>query len=80
VTTAPFTQPVALRFSDDVQPISAAVEFVGSTTLIRSLWNVACAQGLVAHVTLLPARPSAQVDRRALAQTLSEDIAATIPG
>jgi 1-acyl-sn-glycerol-3-phosphate acyltransferase len=79
VSTAAPVQPVAIRFSDAVQPISAAVEFVGNTTLVRSLWNVACAQDLVAHVTLLPARPSAELDRRALAQTLRADIGATIP-
>ena len=69
-------QPVALRFSDAAQPISRAVEFVGDTTLLQSLWRVACGEGLVARVALLPARPSAQLDRRALAQTLRSDIAA----
>ena len=71
-------QPVALRFSDAGERISRAVEFVGATTLVASLWRVACAQGLVAHVTLLPARASGHADRRALAQTLREDIAAAL--
>lgn len=75
VTSTP-VQPIALRFSDAHAPVSAAVEFVGATTLVESLWRVACADGLVVHVTLLPARPSAHADRRALAQALRDAIAA----
>lgn len=75
IATAARVQPVALRFSDAAQPISSAVEFVGDTTLLQSLWRVACSEGLVARVALLPPRPSAQLDRRALAQTLRSDIA-----
>jgi 1-acyl-sn-glycerol-3-phosphate acyltransferase len=71
-------QPIALRFSDARTPISAAVEFVGATTLVESLWRVACADALVVHVSLLPARPSADADRRVLAQALHGDIAARI--
>ena len=78
IATGTPVQPVALRFSDAQEPISAAAEFVGATTLVESLWRVACAEGLVAHLTLLPARPSAHADRRALAQTLREDIAARL--
>ncbi|CAN5176734.1 lysophospholipid acyltransferase family protein [soil metagenome] len=77
VTSTP-VQPIALRFSDAHQPISPAVEFIGATTLVESLWRVACAEGLVAHITLLPARASAQVERRVLAQTLRDDIAAQL--
>lgn len=78
IATGTPVQPVALRFSDAREPISAMVEFVGATTLVASLWRVACAEGLVAHLTLLPARPAAQADRRALAQTLRDDIAAQL--
>ena len=73
VTSTP-VQPIALRFSDAHTGISPAVEFVGATTLVESLWRVACAEGLIAHITLLPARPSAGVDRRALAQQLHRDV------
>ncbi|MDE2094955.1 MAG: 1-acyl-sn-glycerol-3-phosphate acyltransferase [Burkholderiales bacterium] len=76
IATAAPVQPVALRFSDAAEPISRAVEFVGDTTLLQSLWRVACGEGVVARVALLPARTSAQLDRRALAQTLRSDIAA----
>ncbi len=78
IATATPVQPVALRFSDATAPISAAVEFVGATTLAESLWRVACAERLVVHLALLPARPTAGADRRALAQTLRDDIAARI--
>ena len=76
-TQAP-VQPIALRFSDAQGPISSAVEFVGATTLVESLWRVACAEGVVAHIALLPARTSAGEDRRALAQALRGDIAARL--
>jgi 1-acyl-sn-glycerol-3-phosphate acyltransferase len=76
IATETPVQPVALRFSDAAQPISAAVEFVGDTTLLQSLWRVACGEGLVARIALLPPRASAQVDRRELAEALRADISA----
>ena len=76
VATGTPVQPVALRFSDAHEPFSRAVEFIGRTTLVESLWRVACAERLVAHVTLLPPRPSAHADRRALAAALRGDIEA----
>ncbi|HWI12312.1 MAG TPA: lysophospholipid acyltransferase family protein [Burkholderiaceae bacterium] len=79
IATGVPVQPVALRFSDARAPVSAAVEFVGATTLVQSLWRVACADALVAHLTLLPPRGSRHADRRALAQTLRDDIAARLP-
>ena len=78
IATGTPIQPIALRFSDARERISPAVEFVGATTLVESLWRVACAEQLVAHVALLPARPSAEADRRALAQALHDDIAAQL--
>jgi 1-acyl-sn-glycerol-3-phosphate acyltransferase len=75
IATCTPVQPVAIRFSDARQRVSAAVEFVGSTTLVQSLWRVACANGLTAHITLLAPKPSAQQDRRVLAQMLRQDIA-----
>jgi 1-acyl-sn-glycerol-3-phosphate acyltransferase len=78
VATSTPIQPVALRFSDATDAISRAVEFVGETTLVTSLWRVACAKALTVHVTLLPPRPSAGADRRVLAHALRDDIAAQI--
>ncbi len=78
IATSTPVQPVALRFSDARERISPATEYIGTTTLVASLWRVACAEGLVAHVALLPARHSAQADRRALAQMLRDDIGAEL--
>jgi 1-acyl-sn-glycerol-3-phosphate acyltransferase len=78
IATATPVQPVALRFADAHHAVSAAVEYVGATTLVDSLWRVACADRLEAHVALLPARPSVDADRRGLAQLLRADIAARI--
>jgi len=78
IATGTPIQPVALRFSDARERISSAVEFVGATTLVESLWRVARAERLVVHVTLLPVRPSADVDRRGLSQALRDDIAAQL--
>jgi 1-acyl-sn-glycerol-3-phosphate acyltransferase len=79
ITTGAQVQPVALRFSDRSQAISAAVEFVGATTLVQSVWRVACGEGLTAHVCLLAPRASASAERRALAELLRADIAARLP-
>lgn len=79
ITTGAPVQPVALRFSDRSQAISAAVEFVGATTLVQSVWRVACGEGLTVHVCLLAPRASASAERRALAELLRADIAAHLP-
>jgi 1-acyl-sn-glycerol-3-phosphate acyltransferase len=76
-TGAP-VQPIALRYSDAHQPTSDAVEFVGATTLLQSLWQVANGDGVVAHVMIEAPRQSANADRRVLAQTLRDDIAARL--
>lgn len=64
-----------LRFADARQRFSPAVEFVGETTLLQSLWRVASARGLVVHVDLLLAQASAHADRRALAEHLRASMA-----
>ncbi len=68
-------QPAVLRFADARQRFSPAVEFVGDTTLVQSLWRVATARGLVAHVDLLPPQGSTHADRRALAEHLRQVMA-----
>jgi len=75
VATGTPVQPVALRYADAGRPFSTAVEYVGETTLARSLWRVLSARGLHAHVQLLPPVGSAHADRRALAAHLRELIA-----
>jgi 1-acyl-sn-glycerol-3-phosphate acyltransferase len=76
IATETKVQPVALRFSDAGQAISEAVEFIGDTTLLQSLWRVACGEGVVVRIAMLPSRATARADRRALAETLRADIAA----
>jgi 1-acyl-sn-glycerol-3-phosphate acyltransferase len=78
ITTGAPVQPIALRFSDASSPISPAVEFIGATTLVESIWQVACAEGLIAHVTLLPPRSTAHAERRELATALRSDIEACV--
>ena len=75
ISTSTPVQPVALRFSDSSAEVSAAMEFVGETTLAESLWKSACGDGVVARVMFLPARPSAGAERRELAAQLRADIA-----
>jgi 1-acyl-sn-glycerol-3-phosphate acyltransferase len=76
-TTTP-VQPVALRFSDALHAVSPAVAYVGDTTLLQSLWWVACAQGLRVRVQFLLPQGSAHADRRALAAHLREEIAGAL--
>jgi 1-acyl-sn-glycerol-3-phosphate acyltransferase len=78
VATGTPVQPVVLRFADASQPFSAAVEFLGDTTLAQSLWRVAGARGLSVHVQLLPPMGTVHADRRALAEHLRETIAARL--
>lgn len=74
-TEAP-VQPVALRFGDAQGRFSRAVVYVGETSLLESLWWVACAEGLYAEVSFLEPLPSVGRERRELAQALRERIQA----
>ena len=76
ISTDTPVQPVALRFSDSTHGVSQAVEFVGDTTLLQSLWRVARGDGVTVRVALLTPRASAQTGRRALADVLRADIEA----
>ena len=78
VATGTPAQPVALRYSDSSGPVSAALEFIGQTTLLESLWRSACGDGVVARLIFLPAVPTAGVDRRQLAERLRNDIAGAL--
>jgi len=78
IATKTPVQPVAIRFSDSTHAVSRAVEFVGATTLAQSLWMVACGDEVRVRVALLPPRPTAQADRRALAEQLRGDIAVAL--
>ena len=78
IATRSRVQPVVLRFSDPAHHVSPAAEFVGNTSLMRSLWRLARAEGLTVHVAWLPPHATAHADRRALAQSLRQEIAATL--
>lgn len=80
VTTHTPVQPVVLRFADPGRRFSPAVEFVGATTLVQSVWRVATAQGLAVHVELLPPLTSAAAGRRALAARVRAQIADRLHG
>ena len=74
IATATPAQPVVLRYHQPDCAFSPAVEFVGATTLVRSLWRVACARGLRVQVQWLDAEATAEADRRTLAARLRERI------
>ena len=76
-TQAP-VQAVALRFADAHAGFSAAVEYLGETTLLDSLARVLMADGLRAVVRLLPPLATDQAQRRELAERLQVQIAAAI--
>lgn len=68
-------QPVALRYTEPGLDWSPAVSWLGATTLVHSVWAIACARHVQVQVSVLPARATAHADRRALAQRLHDDIA-----
>ena len=80
IATATPVQLVVLRFADAAHRFSPAAEYVGDTTLVQSLWWVACAHGLVVHLDLLPPQASAHADRRALAAQLRQQVADRLAG
>jgi 1-acyl-sn-glycerol-3-phosphate acyltransferase len=71
-------QPVALWFSDSRHAASPSALFIGETTMAQSLWMLARANGLVAHLRVLPLVPTHGVARRALAERLQAAIAQTL--
>ncbi len=79
VATATPIQPLALSYTEPGHAVSPAVTWLGATTLLHSLWAIACADGLAVRVVLLPALSSAHADRRALASRLREQIAQALP-
>jgi 1-acyl-sn-glycerol-3-phosphate acyltransferase len=68
-------QPVALRYTEPGLDWSPAVSWMGATTLVHSVWAIACARGVQVQVSALPARGSVHADRRALARRLHDDVA-----
>ena len=78
ITTSTPVQPIALRYSDAMDVVSEAVEFVGRTTMLESLWGTACGDGVVVSLVFLPTRDATGADRRELAVRLRDDIATVL--
>ncbi len=71
-------QPVALRFSEPGHAVSPSAAYIGETTLVQSLWMIACASGIEVHVDVLEPVASEGLDRRALVQAVRGRIAAAL--
>ncbi len=78
IATATPLQPLALRYADATHGVSSAVSWVGTTSLLHSLWRIASARGLRVQMQVLPALSSAQCERRALAQAVHDLLAAKL--
>jgi len=74
ISTGAAVQPIALRYADNSAAFSAAPLYLGETSLLESVWQVARADGLVAHVTALPSMDTPSGDRRALAHAAQDEI------
>ncbi len=78
IATGTPVQGAALRYGDARRRFSTAVEFVGETTLLQSVWRILSVGGLQVQVDLLPPLGSRHADRRALAAHLREQIGAQL--
>ena len=74
IATGTPVQCVVLCYSDALHPVSPAVQFLGETTLLQSIWRMVSAQGLRVRVDLLDPQGTRHADRRALAQHLRAQI------
>jgi 1-acyl-sn-glycerol-3-phosphate acyltransferase len=80
ITTGTPVQPVVLRYSDARHRFSPAVEYLGDTSLLQSMWSVVCADRLQVNVDLLLSQGTRHADRRALAAWLHAQIATHMVG
>jgi 1-acyl-sn-glycerol-3-phosphate acyltransferase len=78
IAVAAPVQPVVLHYTEPGFDWSPAVSWLGATTLVHSVWAIACARDVQVRVVVLPARGSAHADRRALSQLLRDDIEAVL--
>ncbi len=79
VATGTPVQPVALRFFSDQSAFSQEVTYLGETTLLQSIWRIACARGLSVQVKLLVPVSTHHTERRALAEHLQALIQQELP-
>ena len=80
ISTATPVQPVALRYADAGAAFSEAPLYLDDTTLLQSVWQVVCADALVAHVAALPAIETTSIERRRLARAVRDDIQQALDG
>jgi 1-acyl-sn-glycerol-3-phosphate acyltransferase len=80
ITTGTPVQCVAIRYSDPAHRFSPAAQFLGSTTLLQSVWRMLSARGLCVHVDLLLPQGARHADRRALAEHLRAQVQAQLQG
>jgi 1-acyl-sn-glycerol-3-phosphate acyltransferase len=78
ISTEVPVQPIALRYSDDRDAVSAAVAYVGDTSLVQSFWWIVRAEGLRVRVQMLLPEGTRHLDRRALAERLQAQIGSAL--
>jgi len=78
ISTETPVQPIVLRYSEPGMKISTAVQYLEDTTLVGSVLRIACARGIVVHVSFLDPVPAAGHGRRELAQTLRDRVFARL--
>lgn len=78
IATGAPVQPIVLRYDDAAGPFSPAAAYIGDTSLVQSLWWVACARDLAVRVDVQPTQGTRHLDRRALSEHLRENIAARL--
>ena len=74
IAAAAPVQPLALRYADAAGCPSRAAAYIGTTTLVQSVWWVVRARALRVQVERLPLLAPALTERRVLAQRLQDDI------
>ncbi len=63
-------QPIVVRYQDERNVFSPCPVYVGDTSLLQSLWWIACAEQLTVHLQVLPVLQTAGQDRRSLSAHL----------
>ena len=74
ISTGTAVQPIVLRYADSSAAFSAAPLYLGETSLLESVWQVASADGLVAYATALPSMNADSGERRGLAYAAQDRI------
>ncbi|HEY4083370.1 MAG TPA: lysophospholipid acyltransferase family protein [Burkholderiaceae bacterium] len=79
IATQTRIQPMVLRWHEPDHRFSIAAQFIGTTTLVQSLWSIACARGLSISLQLMaPVEVPQGSERRELAASLRERMAGAL--